>query len=178
MVSRYELRIRELDDESLALAESAKRIARQVRGNEGSIRLMLYCKRKGFGSYVDYLNYLAVKKGFNSFAHYAKVKKVLLEKYRNLSEEGMVLVDDLVLDGFEAESSRREISKVEDEELVGRAINLLDERKRKVVVGRFFEGKTLEEVGKDVGVTRQRAYQLEEDALDHMRWHFRIINLL
>ena len=49
----------------------------------------------------------------------------------------------------------------------------LDEKQRQVVVRRFglhgYERTTLEEVGRELGVTRERVRQIQMDALRHMR---------
>jgi RNA polymerase nonessential primary-like sigma factor len=52
-------------------------------------------------------------------------------------------------------------------------LNQLDEKQRQVVVRRFgmhgYERTTLEEVGKELGVTRERVRQIQMDALRHLR---------
>ena len=44
-------------------------------------------------------------------------------------------------------------------------LSKLEDRERLVIVGRLIEDKTLEEIGKDMGVTRERIRQLEKKAL-------------
>lgn len=52
-------------------------------------------------------------------------------------------------------------------------LNQLDEKQRQVVVRRFglhgYERTTLEEVGRELGVTRERVRQIQMDALRHLR---------
>jgi RNA polymerase primary sigma factor len=50
-----------------------------------------------------------------------------------------------------------------------RALLRLDERARRVLVARFFNDETLEEAGASLGVTRERARQLEAEALRKLR---------
>jgi RNA polymerase sigma factor (sigma-70 family) len=44
----------------------------------------------------------------------------------------------------------------------------LDERNRKVVIDRFFNERTLEEIGDEIGVTRERVRQLEKISLEKL----------
>lgn len=55
------------------------------------------------------------------------------------------------------------------EERVHQLIYELSPVSEKVVRGRFFENKTLREIGKDLGLSRERVRQLQEIALDKMR---------
>jgi len=51
-------------------------------------------------------------------------------------------------------------------------LNQLDDKQRQVVVRRFglhgYERTTLEEVGRELGVTRERVRQIQMDALRHL----------
>lgn len=49
------------------------------------------------------------------------------------------------------------------------AIDQLTERERLVIVGWFFEQRTLADIGAGLGVTRERARQIKEQALDRLR---------
>jgi RNA polymerase sigma factor for flagellar operon FliA len=63
-------------------------------------------------------------------------------------------------------------SEIDERELRGYlrdAVALLPERHRMVVVGHFFEGRSMTELGELLGVTQSRASQLKEDALGMMR---------
>lgn len=48
-------------------------------------------------------------------------------------------------------------------------INSLNERQKTVITKRFFEQKTLREIGKELGVQQERIRQIESRALDHLR---------
>ena len=59
-----------------------------------------------------------------------------------------------------------------DQELVGylrRGVTLLPERHRMVIVGYFFEGRTMTELGELLGVSQSRASQIKDDALKLLR---------
>lgn len=49
------------------------------------------------------------------------------------------------------------------------AMAVLDERERKVIHWRFFQGKKLKEVGYALGITRERVRQIEQEAIEKMR---------
>ena len=61
---------------------------------------------------------------------------------------------------------------LDDRELRGYlrdALSLLPERHRIIIVGHFFEGRSMTELGELLGVTQSRASQLKEDALRMVR---------
>ena len=67
-------------------------------------------------------------------------------------------------------------SVLQDEDVMANLemwLNQLEEKQRQVVVRRFglygYERTTLEEVGRELGVTRERVRQIQMDALRHMR---------
>lgn len=53
----------------------------------------------------------------------------------------------------------------------------LNEREKKVIQGRFFEEKKLNAIGNELGVCRERARQIEVEALDKMRKVFESKNV-
>jgi RNA polymerase nonessential primary-like sigma factor len=48
-------------------------------------------------------------------------------------------------------------------------LDALSDRQRRVVALRFWGGETLDVVAQDIGVTRERARQIQNEALAHMR---------
>ncbi|MEM8925090.1 MAG: sigma-70 family RNA polymerase sigma factor [Actinomycetota bacterium] len=59
-----------------------------------------------------------------------------------------------------------------NQELVGylrRGVSMLPERHRLVIVGYFFGGKTMTELGETLGVSQSRASQIKDDALKMLR---------
>lgn len=49
------------------------------------------------------------------------------------------------------------------------AINKINEREKKILMLRFFEGKTQMEVSKEIGISQAQVSRLEKSALKHMR---------
>ncbi|MBN2707255.1 MAG: RNA polymerase factor sigma-32 [Deltaproteobacteria bacterium] len=70
---------------------------------------------------------------------------------------------EVLLLNRETEEQRRE--------LIGRALEQLTPREQEVISGRFFSGaaKTLQDVGDELGITRERVRQLENNALKKMQ---------
>lgn len=67
---------------------------------------------------------------------------------------------------------RRADQKVDDEELLGylrNGVSLLPDRHRMIIVGFFFEGRTVTELGALLGVTQSRASQLKDEAIRMLR---------
>lgn len=58
---------------------------------------------------------------------------------------------------------------IDDREEISVAIRSLNARQRRVIEMRFYEDKTLDEVGAELGVVRERARQIEARALARMR---------
>lgn len=61
---------------------------------------------------------------------------------------------------------------VDDQELIGylrNGVSLLPERHRIVVIGFFFEGRSMTELGELLGVTQSRASQLKDEAIRMLR---------
>lgn len=54
-------------------------------------------------------------------------------------------------------------------ENIKKAIETLDYRERRIIEMRFFEDKTLEEIGKEFNITRERVRQLEQLILERLR---------
>lgn len=78
-----------------------------------------------------------------------------------------IIGDEHAVDPFEALSDKNMVNQIDD------LLEVLDERESKIIEARFgLDGKTpltLEEVGREFGVTRERIRQLQNIALDKMR---------
>jgi RNA polymerase sigma-B factor len=59
--------------------------------------------------------------------------------------------------------------KVEDLHDLNILIQEVPEREREVIIQRFFEGRTLEDIGIEMGVSRERVRQLERIGIQAMR---------
>ena len=66
-------------------------------------------------------------------------------------------------------SPEQEVQQREDQDTVSDMLDRLTDRERRVIQGRYVEGKTLEEVGAALDVTRERARQIECSALEKIR---------
>lgn len=74
------------------------------------------------------------------------------------------LLDDILVDGvWTEEFTNYQYGRLLD------IINQLDERKRMLVLGYYKDGKTLEGLGKEYGLTRERVRQLLRDSLRMLR---------
>ncbi len=81
-----------------------------------------------------------------------------------------------ILDGIADENNTDPVTLLEDEDLnnrIGLWLRQLNEKQRQVVIGRFgLNGQnmaTLEEVGSQIGVTRERVRQIQVEALHKLR---------
>jgi RNA polymerase primary sigma factor len=78
-----------------------------------------------------------------------------------------VISDEHAVNPFDALSEKNLVNQIDD------LLGALDEREAKIIEARFgLDGKTpmtLEEVGREFGVTRERIRQLQNIALDKMR---------
>lgn len=75
---------------------------------------------------------------------------------------------NLILDIFIAESECENIP-ADIEGTVEYVISRFDPRVQTVILGHYKEGKTYEQIGKELGVTRERIRQIETKALRQMR---------
>ena len=90
---------------------------------------------------------------------------------RPVGEDGDTSLGELIADDdAEAPTADLEVSLRED--LLGRALAELPERERIVLESRYGLGdnqpETLQEVGRKLGITRERVRQIERQALDRL----------
>lgn len=94
-----------------------------------------------------------------------KQKGMALE--RNWREISMS--EDAVMQLATGQGTEQIVQGVLDAEAVGKAIQTLDEREQKVITGRFFEDKTLDDLGDDLGISRERIRQIEARAIRKLK---------
>jgi RNA polymerase sigma factor (sigma-70 family) len=82
MTSKLEIYIRKLDNEDLTIVENARRIAAALSANPSTVRSYLIAKRQRFGSFHEYLEYRAKKRGITRSAKSNEVQK---EKFGTFS---------------------------------------------------------------------------------------------
>jgi RNA polymerase primary sigma factor len=78
---------------------------------------------------------------------------------------------DSVLDflGFKTQQDDEQPDTDHLHERVRQAIRMMPPREAKVIYGRFFKDQTLEQIGDQMGVTRERIRQIEAKALITLR---------
>jgi RNA polymerase primary sigma factor/RNA polymerase sigma factor len=91
------------------------------------------------------------------------------DRFRTSQEEMFSATPEHRSDQYEQESSQ-----LQRESQVGRILNRLDEREQQIIISRFGldlgqQPKTLKEVGRDMGVTKERIRQIEARALSKLR---------
>ncbi len=218
MVSELELRVREMDDETVKVSVMARRIANKFEEDvsEGHIRNILFAKRGGYGSWTEYINKKIRKKGFKRRVDYEEylaqkrglkgLKEYKEEVYRRLGflsnseycnyirhkEKGHFknLEEYLDKEGLSKRLEYRnpkdipEVASEKDYSLIGileaedkkeqikllleKCLNDLDEEDREIITSRYYEGKTLEEIRKELKVTNEGVRQIEIKAIKRL----------
>ena len=77
--------------------------------------------------------------------------------------------EDAVMQLATGQGTEQIVQGVLDAEAVGRAIQTLDEREQKVITGRFFEDKTLDDLADTLKISRERIRQIEARALRKLK---------
>jgi RNA polymerase sigma factor (sigma-70 family) len=147
-------------------------------------------RKKGFKSHTKYQEHFARQKGFNSITeyreHFARQKgfNSITEYYECLANKKFQKDIEIIPDSrFENILTSRNLSSLEEEEremyysLLGFLVDNLPDRERKIIRERFYFGSTLEEVGKEIGVTTERVRQIQENALWRLGFMAKIARL-
>jgi RNA polymerase primary sigma factor len=114
-----------------------------------------------------------------------KVLQILEEKLVSLDSKIKEEEEDLELGIFvedtKAELPLKEVGSSILRDKIAEILNTLDRREKKILMLRFgiYDGqpKTLEEIGREFGITKERIRQIESKALDKLRDSNRIENL-
>ena len=85
----------------------------------------------------------------------------------NAEGDDTIHYKDLIID--EDADPRREMEGREIRKLLGEGVELLPERERLVVALYYYEGLTFKEIGRVLGVSESRVYQLHTQAMGRMR---------
>jgi len=127
-----------------------------------------YARRSGYNSLHKYQMVLHYSKNPDNF-HGINYKKTLKQRFEENLEEKAERIDvideetpspDLTLESQEKYLQLREALKRLKEE---------HSRGYEIIIKRFYEERTLEEIGKEYGVTRERVRQIGSRSLDHLR---------
>lgn len=74
-----------------------------------------------------------------------------------------------VLNSIEDDDTSTAIKRYDDDELINKHIADLPERWRKILYMRFWEGRTLQDIGNIIGLTRERIRQIEAKAIKRLQ---------
>ncbi|MEK6844120.1 MAG: sigma-70 family RNA polymerase sigma factor [Nanoarchaeota archaeon] len=171
MASELEARVRELDDENKSGVNSARELANRLNLNYRTVSIWIIAKRRGFDSLKSYFDFLAQKNGFKNRSKYnsyiLEMKKVFEDNEEN---QDIKYVDPAILDRTRIHRDCYLISimKEDNEEiknLFEKIIGKLPDKHQRVIRSRFYEEKTLEEIGKELKISRQRINQIEREAI-------------
>jgi RNA polymerase sigma factor (sigma-70 family) len=70
---------------------------------------------------------------------------------------------------LELQEPERDLYMLELRAVMNERLDALKPKQRQILHARFWEGKTLQQAAEDIGVTRQRAQQLEQEAFAKLR---------
>jgi len=181
LTSELEQEVRELDDKDKRIYQSARRIAEKLNRKFTTVTQIIRVKRRGFDSLDSYSNFRAQTRGYinrNEYSLYCyQKKKGTFRDLRDFQErEGLnsniayfspLILDNLPSDGnsstpliLEREEENKKISLILES-----IIKKLPSRQEFIIKKRFYEGKTLEEAGKELNLCRERIRQIETKAL-------------
>lgn len=177
-----EQKARELDiDESLTISEASRRIAKKLRANPATINNYLKARRKGFCSYgkmqlnnaglpsiAELHDKYAKRRGYRSADDYRRTMRIT-EEYNGQTkqerfESQIELKSPHVLNIMATLNDTPQ-----DSENIFQAINLLPERERWVISRRYFNFRTLRQIGDELGVSYQLIQDVESDGIKSLQ---------
>lgn len=120
-----------------------------------------FMRKSGFGAIHNFLYYNARRRQHES---------VTLNAPCDSCEEGNEYIDLLPEDESAAYQTRR--TQTENDLHMRALVESLPEKSRTVIRGRFFDKKTLDTLGEEMGITRERVRQIEAKALDTLRHRY------
>lgn len=114
---------------------------------------------------MSYLN--AKRRGFSSYKLYYKKNRSLSQKRFEKSQillTPIEIAEAVIYSDFQEEQEKRE----EIQEIF-KVLNYLPARWKYIIEQRYFEEKTMEEIGNELQITKQRVHQLEQRALEEFK---------
>lgn len=157
-VAGYVAKKYQFDDIDLLISAGNLALTQCVRTYDAQqSRLVTYAYRKLYWSMLN-----EVRKAYQGLSATVRIQKSRRLKATQFYGDELPQIDS----GFDvvAEATRRE-----EAELVRAAIDTLPEREADVIRQRFYEGKTLDEVGGPLGITKERVRQIEARARRMLR---------
>lgn len=146
-------------------------------GNEGLIKAVKkFDRSKGlkFSTYATWWIFQSITRTFSDNSRIIKIPEYLKDSLstedfirlpRTVSMEKPTGEDITIEDTLPDKHHNTNI----DEGLLGLLEQRLTKREFKIIKGRFWEEKTLAEIGRNLGVSRERVRQLESTALETLR---------
>lgn len=96
--------------------------------------------------------------------HFVKEKDYYLALYQNQTVEDRIYKAVLQIDEYKIVELTQE-----EKNLINQALNRLNEREKDIIIQRYADKKSLDEVGYDYNVTRERIRQIEAKATRRLR---------
>lgn len=154
-----------------------QKIQRFIYNTFRNIRIPISAQQK-FNSYRRTLDQLSIKLGRDATidevaaAMGESVKSIqdLTSRFYNIVSLDEKLCDDGDEDKYTFVSDDSCFEEdVVNKETVGQLLECLDDRERDIIIKRYYNGLTLEQVGSLLNLTRERIRQIEDKALRRMR---------
>jgi hypothetical protein len=165
-ISELEQKVREMDDSQITLNNSAKIISEKLCISRNTARSYLMAFRKEFYSFKEYSLFLEWKQGNKDKTLYEANRRKENKSIRRKSVEVELIglnywnvVDEPI--SHLTEQNKGEIWQIVNKILKPNQAYILEER--------FLHCKTLQEVGDENSVTRERIRQIEEKAISRLR---------
>lgn len=187
MASELEIKVRKLDNENETIYKSAKRIATILNKNYQTVQPIIFAKRKGFSNSKSFILSTLQIRGYINLAEYSNFqhhkRKGNFNNLRDFQERGglnehlkyknMFFLDSLA-SSYDSSSPFLALETEEENEKISLTlkgiVKKLSPRHKYVIKQRFYQGKTLEEIGKKLKITREAVRQTEERALEKLNY--------
>jgi RNA polymerase sigma factor (sigma-70 family) len=146
-----------------------KKISKSLGVNRNTLNGILASLNSGCNSVIEYQNNLAKKRGFDSYSQYVTdYIKQNIDFNKPVENSNNKYFSKKIAVTCEHPLIKEERDKI-IHSLISKLVNPTnDKRLIQIVYYRFFENKTLEEIGQIYGISRQGIKQLEKKALNHI----------
>lgn len=195
MVSPLEQSVRDLDYPKGTITEIATAAAHVLGANKNTAIGYIFAKRKGFASYENYAKekimsrwglsmskyvimitkknhgsitnartLTALKAGLNTYHEYKRKCKKKQRKF-----EQSQITNFNFRHRKKIPDSENPQEEIELREFIPKLLNYLNPKEKLILEQRYFQDKTLEEIGKENNLTYQRIEQIEKQSLAKLR---------
>lgn len=125
------------------------------------------------GLAIAYKSFDETKGVFSTYAmkcmYCVMCKKLRDESLQRLIPKNKLVSVDFTVGEYTSLGQKDYREDIENKLLVEEALTVLTKREREIIVQRYLEDKTLEVVGENLNISRQRVAQIEKTALYKMR---------